>query len=49
MDLSEATDEELYQECRKRGLSILSDVLIDLWDNKEDEHWNRYKYCKLKR
>lgn len=40
MDLSKATNKELYNECRKRGLSILSDTLIVLWDNKEDEIWN---------
>jgi len=43
MDLSKATNKELYDECRKHKLFILSDSLIELWDNKQDECWNDVK------
>ena len=42
MDLSKVTNEELVAECKKRGISILSDSLIRLWTNQEDECWNDY-------
>ena len=42
MDLSKATNEELMAECKKRGIYVLSESLIKLWANQDDERWNDY-------
>jgi hypothetical protein len=37
MDLNQASDQELIDECKRRGINILSDALIRLWCNQEDD------------
>lgn len=48
VDLDKATNKELMDECKKRGINILSESLIRLWSNPEDEVWDTYKDTNVK-